>query len=280
MPARHRQVASVSKPGPPTGANHVTDAELETALRNLRTQIAYPPTPDVSRAVGQRLAARTPITAPQRRRFAPIRAALVLAAALLLALGAALAASPAARSTLAHWFHIPGVVVNTVPSLPPAPGSKLDLGERSTLSAAQNRAGFTIKQPHLTQLGAPDAVYVRAAPGGVEVSFFYRPRPDFPQASQTGAGLLVSEFRGNVSPFMGKLVGSGADVREVTVNGQAGYWVKGGHEFFYQGPDGEFEQDTLRLSANAVLWSESGVTFRIEGNISEAQAMTVAESMK
>ncbi len=257
----------------------MTDSELEAALRNLQTQIAYPPTPDISRSVHQRLAARTPITAPQRRRFAPVRAALVLAAAVLLALGAALAASPAVRSTLAHWFHVPGVVVNTVPSLPPAPGSKLDLGERSTLSAAQRRAGFTIKQAHLAQLGAPDAVYVRAAPGGIEVSFVYKPRPGFPQASQTGAGLLVSEFRGNVSPFMGKLVGSGAGVREVTVSGQAGYWIQGGHEFFYEGPDGEFEQDTLRLSANALLWSDSGVTFRIEGNISEAQAMMVAASM-
>lgn len=259
----------------------MTEGELQSALRTLAGEIDYPRTPDIGHAVGGRLMA-SPRMIPAHRRWPSIstRAALVAAAAVLLAIGATVAAIPAARSTLAHWFHVPGVVVNTVPSLPPAPGSKLDLGERTTLSAAHEHVDFAIKQPRLATLGSPDAVYLRTSATGSEVSFVYRPRAGLPEAGQTGAGLLVSEVRGTVNAtFMGKLLAIGTGVKEISVNGQPGYWIQGEHEFFYEGPNGEFEQDTLRLSASALIWSQNGVVFRIEGNIDQSTAVAVAASL-
>ena len=258
----------------------MTDSELETALRSLAKAIDYPATPDVAGAVRQRLAAQAlPLLRP--RRYAPMRLAFAAAAAVVLALAATLAAIPGARTTVAHWFHVPGVVVNRVPSPRPTLGSKLDLGASSTLSSAQQHVAFTIQQPHLAQLGTPEAIYLRPSSAGSQVSFVYGPRPGFPDAGQSGVGLLVSEFPGSTNgPVMGKLIYSGASVMEVTVNGQSGYWIEGGHEFFYEGPNGEFEQDTIRLARNTLLWSENRVTFRVEGDIDQSTAMEVAASMR
>lgn len=259
----------------------MTDAELESALRNLAHHIQYPIRPDFAEATRRRLTRQD--RALQRRwRFSPMRVALAAAAIVFLAIGATLASIPSARATLAHWFHVPGVIVNSVPSSPPrALGSSLDLGQVTTLSSAQQQVNFTIKQPHLKQLGTPAAVYLRPSPGGSQVSFLYGPRSGFPEAGTTGVGLLVSEFPGSTNgPVMGKLVYSGSKVVEVTVNGQPGYWIEGAHEFFYEGPNGEFEQDTVRLARNTLLWSDNGVTFRIEGNIAQSTAIAVATSIR
>lgn len=259
----------------------MTGPELEPALQRLSGQIEYPVTPDLAAGLHGRLAA-LPRPAPARQpwRFRSLRVVAVVAAAILLVVGATLAAIPGARSTLAHWFGIPGVVVNTVPSPPSVPlGSGLNLGNRTTESSARQQLDFAIKQPQLAELGVPDAIYLRTSSAGKQVSLLYRPRPGYPGVTHTGVGLLISEFRGTTSPFMGKLIYSGSNVKEVTVNGQPGYWIQGEHAFFYEGPNGEFEQDTLRLSANALLWSQNGVTYRIEGNIDESKAMAVASSM-
>ena len=86
--------------------------ELERRLTVLGAEIAFPPEPDVAGPVVGRLAERA------RRPFPWRRVALALAV-LAVAVGAAFAV-PQARTTILRWFHLRGVTVERVETLPPA----------------------------------------------------------------------------------------------------------------------------------------------------------------
>src|SRR2546423_10251916 len=97
----------------------ITDVELEGALRDLRVTYPYPPTPNLSSRVRLRISA-PPARPPRRLELwrDPRRLPLV-AAVLLVLVGAAAPVNPATPDPIAHFFHVPGVIVNPGPS--PAP---------------------------------------------------------------------------------------------------------------------------------------------------------------
>src|SRR2546425_1818494 len=86
----------------------ITDFELERALRDLGPRFPYPPTPNLASRVRNRIVAQ-PIARPRRLELwrDPRRLALV-AAGLLLLLGAGAAAQPTQRDAIAPFFHVPG----------------------------------------------------------------------------------------------------------------------------------------------------------------------------
>ncbi|MEA2667295.1 MAG: hypothetical protein QOJ33_229, partial [Chloroflexota bacterium] len=89
----------------------LTDLELEGALRELGPRYPYPPTPNLAAAVRRRIVARP--VAPVRRLALwrdPRRLALAAAVVLVLA-GAAALINPTTRDAIAHFFHVPGVIV-------------------------------------------------------------------------------------------------------------------------------------------------------------------------
>src|SRR5438477_71430 len=176
------------------------DADLERALRDLGRRYPYPPTPNLAATVRTRIVARP--AAPLRPIALwrdPRRLALVAAALVVLA-GAAALINPATRDAIAHFFHVRGVIVTRGPSPLPSlsPATPLDLGRLTTLEEAQRSVRFTIVVP--PELGAPDAVYVATGPPGGEVALAYKPRPGIPLVKETGLGLLVTEFRGDLMP--------------------------------------------------------------------------------
>ena len=138
----------------------ITDFELERALKDLGPRFPYPPTPNLASRVRNRIVAQ-PIARPRRLELwrDPRRLALV-AAVLLLLLGAAAVANPTTRDAIAHFFHVRGVIVSRqqspLPSLSPI--TPLDLGRRTTMEDAQSSVTFKIAVP--ASLGDPDAVYV------------------------------------------------------------------------------------------------------------------------
>jgi hypothetical protein len=272
------------------------ELDLDAALADLGAALRFPATPDLAATVTARLEqgpARTPAgrRSPARRwpawRVGWRRLAVAGLAVVLLAV-AALAASPGTREAVARRLGLRGIGVELGGPPPPtattSPGARLDLGlgPRVTLEEARRRVGFPVLVPGAAGLGQPDAVFVDpAVPAGGRVDLVYKARPGLPASSFTDAGLLITEFRGQPEPdFVKKMVGAGI-VKEVTVGGGPGYFFSGDpHVFSYRDASGQFREERTRLAGNTLIWQRGELTLRLEGNLSEAQAVRIAESMR
>jgi len=260
-------------------SQRLTEMELERALRELGPRYPYPPTPNLAVAVRRRIVARPVVPV---RPFAlwrgPARLALAAAVVLVLA-GAAALINPTTRDAIAHFFHVPGVIVSRVSPLPSvSPVTPLNLGRRTTLAEAQSAVSFTIAVP--ATLGAPDAVYVATEVPGGEVALAYTPRLGFPLVKQTGLGVLITEFRGDLIPeFLTKEVGPSTTMEETSVNGDPGWWLAGEPHLVFVQVSGTDYQVQLRMAANTLIWAHAGVTYRIESGLSRADAFRVAAGL-
>lgn len=265
--------------------------DIEARLRDLGAHLDFPPAPPLAAMVRARIAGAEP-PRPGAARWQPRRAlaALALVAALVAALVLGI---PPVRTTVAHWLGIGGVEIVPVQTLPPTvartprprgsavPGEDLDLGSAVTVQEAQRRAGFAPLVPGV--LGPPDATWLRDTAGGM-VSLVYLPRPGLPEAHETGVGLLVTELRAGVeTPLLRKFVGPDTPVLPVSVDGGSGYWIAGTaqapSEIAYVLPDGRVLDDSLRLAAPTLLFQRGPLTVRIEGQLSETEALRIAESL-
>jgi hypothetical protein len=259
----------------------ITDLELERALRAFAPRYPYPPTPNLAVRVRTRIVASPVRRRPGRAPWGDPRRLALVAALLLVLLGTAALVIPGSRDAIAHFFHVQGVIVNRVPSPAPSltPPTSLNLGRLTTITDAQAAVRFTIAVP--ARLGPPDAVYVASGPPGGEVALAYTPRPGIPLVRQTGLGVLITEFRGDLIPgYITKEVGPGGTVEEVSVNGDPGWWIAGEpHTILVRvGPDSS-QLETLRLAANTLVWAHGGVTYRIESDLSKGDAIRIAGSL-
>jgi len=235
---------------------------LERELAGL--QVAWPATPDLAAAIEPALATRQQALPPRRW----LRVAAVAVAVAAAAIGALLALSPGARSAFLEIFHVQGVTVVRVESLPPTRvQAPLALGTRITRAEAERRVGFVLAQPR--RLRNPDAVYVGR--NGL-VTFVYG-RPGHPR-------LLFSQLRGSVDTgVLKKLVAADSIVEPAIVNGHDALFLSGRpHEVMFTGPNGEVVSPVY-LAGTVLLWERGGVTFRLEGNLSRARAVELARSV-
>jgi hypothetical protein len=258
----------------------ITDVELERALRDLGLRYPYPPTPNLANRVRSRITVQ-PVARPRRLELwrDPRRLALV-AAALLVLLGAAALANPTTRDAIAHFFHVQGVIVNRVPSPGPSASSPtpLDLGRLTTMEQARSAVKFPIAVP--PALGAPDAVYVSSGIPGGEVALAYTPRSGIPLVKQTGLGVLITEFRGDLVPgFITKDVGPGTTLEQTSVNSDPGWWIAGEPHMIVVQVAGKDQGEMLRMAANTLIWEHAGVTYRIESGLSRAEAFRIAAGL-
>jgi uncharacterized protein DUF4367 len=271
-------------------------SEFEADPSELGRRLDYPvPGPELALAVGHRVRspdARKPATTPVLR---PVfrsawqpgwRRVAVALVALVSALTGTLTFSPSARDAVARWLGLRGAGLEVVPSLPPAPsrplGEGLFLGRQVSLAVAEASVPYGVVVPTLSELGSPDEVYVDGRIGDGIVSLVYRSRPGFPSAAQTGAALLITEFRARIDDEVieKKLIGTGTVIESVTVDGQDGFWLEGRpHLLYFQNADGLRFEETVRLAGNVLLWERGSVTLRIEGNIGKDEAIRIAESM-
>ncbi|TML26243.1 MAG: hypothetical protein E6G26_12165 [Actinobacteria bacterium] len=214
--------------------------ELERALIALGDELEFPPAPDAWPRVAERL---------QRRRW--IRPAVFALAAGVLAFGIALAVPPA-RSAILKFFHIGSVSVERVETLPPAQTQPFATG----LGPA--RAAPTLKLPaRLT------ATKYYKGPGMAAALLRYR-----------GRQLLLAELRGDQMGFSKKFVGPTTHIEEVPL-GEFGLWLSGApHVLVWQ-----FGNVQTRLAGNVLLWLQSGVTYRLEGQLTKGQMLALARQI-
>lgn len=285
-----------------------TEVELESSLRDLGARVAYPATPDVASAVPS--AVRSRLATARRPFWAVLRpvARPLAFAALALALLAAgiLAVFPEARDAVAERLGLRGVTIEHLPFVPsatptpspiptptpaatplpsptPAPaGARLGLGTAVTLAEAQARVPYGALVPSAPELATPDEVYVSQTWSGEQVALVYRARPGVPEAGETGVGLLLIQFRGQVdAALFGKGLGPGTRLEQVTVNGSPGFWIEGRpHAVFYRDATGQVRDDTIRLAGNVLLWEQGSLTLRLESALSKDEALRIAQSVR
>jgi hypothetical protein len=244
-------------------------AVLELALVDLGRHLAYPEAADLRPAVAERIRGVRPLAPPRLRRVA------VLAAAVLtLVVGGALVASPALRAAILRLFTLPGVQIEFLESPPPA-GRGLDLGDRVSLGRAREAAGFPVAVPEA--LGRPDEAYVDA---DRLVSLVWRARPGLPEASESGAGAVLTQFRARPDEefIVKKLGAEGVRVVPLVVEGAEGFWVEGPHAVFVVTEDGGFVEDRARTAGNTLLWSRGGITFRLETALGLERTLDIART--
>ena len=245
---------------------------LERELRALGRELAFPPAPDVSARVAERLQA---VPAPARPRLLPRRPLAIALAVLLVGVVAALAVPPV-RGALADLLGIGGVSVQQVDRLPAvAPSTDLALGRRVTLDEARRSVDFPVRVPSDPALGPPHAVYLtRSIPGGA-VSLLY--------GTERGVRLLVTQFRGSVEPDLVKKITAGGEtsMEPLIVRGRFGYFLSGRPHFVaFRDANGQIREDSFRLARNVLLWVEDGITFRLETGAGRARALELARSLR
>lgn len=243
---------------------------VEALLRDVGRRLDVPAAPDVTAAVLARL--DEPAPSPVWR---PVHRLAAAAAVLLVALAVAMTVSPTVRAAVRDLLRIGGVeIVDTAP--PPRVPTSVPPGEppgerRVTLDQARAAAAFPLRTP--AALGDPDTVLLvddtDSTPPRV-VTMTYR----------TPAGTVrIDQFDGRLDPMFRKF-SSAEDVVPVTVDGDHGFWVDRPHPVFYLDRDGVQREEAARLAVSTLIWERGGVTHRVEGASTRAEALAIAESLR
>lgn len=252
---------------------------LEARLLELGDHIAYPPVPALAAAVTARLQGRPRRGSLVFPSWSRARTVLVAAVAVAVLATGVLVASPTARRAVADWLGIDGIRISfdddAERGVRTPADFDLNLGRHVSLDEASDYTGFEVAVP--TALGDPDAVYLNPVLPGGEVSLVYAPRPDLPEVGSSGAGAVVTQFRGSgdTDAYLKKLAGYGTQVTQVTVSGHVGYWIAGAPHLLI----GEFPPSS-RAAGNTLIWEDHGITYRVESDVTLQRALEIAASLR
>lgn len=250
----------------------------ENRIRQLADSFVYPATPDVAADVRKRL---TVTHGRQPKRM--IR--LAWAAALLLVLLFSLLAVPAVRAAVWRIFNIGAItifelegneefvvetaVLSATKPEPLVPIVALGLAEEVTRAEAIAEVdSFYLPSP-ASGLGDPDRIYFHAQDGVAEetvISIWDE------ATSEQASTLALYQIEVGQYAYKGSKI-----IAETTVNDQWAIWVEGAHFFRLQ--DGRWQEWQFVESNVLIVWHDAGLTFRLEGADSLAEAVRIMESL-
>ena len=70
-------------------------------------------------------------------------------------------------------------------------------------------------------------------------------------------------------------------VRRLSIGGRPALWIEGApHEFVFLTPTGRIASAPLRLDKNTLLWQRRGLLLRLEGDVTLAEALRIARSLR
>jgi hypothetical protein len=245
---------------------------LEEELLALgRTLVVEPPADGLVERVLAALPASRPgrvrrawswLTRSRRRLIAMILAAVIIALCL----------TPPVRAVVLHWLRIGGVVIKTVPpahrGASPTPQPPTPSTRRVTLEQARRQVGFAVGVP--TELGRPDRVGVSADRRVVSMDW--------------GIGaeqIHLDQFDGHFG--WAYIKQDPGDLQITRVGGTDAVWFPTAHRIVYVDREGREHSEQARISAPCLVWERPTaggvVTLRLEGQISQRRAVTIAESV-
>jgi hypothetical protein len=234
-------------------------SSLEQRLHELGRELAFPPEPDLAPRVRERVHGRP----------FPWRAVAVAFAVVVVAVAVAFAVPPA-RSAILRWFHLGGAKVERVETLPRARerSQASQLGRPLPLAEAEQRVGFELALPPLDR--KPERAYVI---GDSIATVLLRAH---------GKTVLLSEF-----PSVGdeqalkKLAVNATVIDPVEVRGEPGLWLEGTpHVLTWIDRETGYRERPILITGNVLLWVHDGVTLRLEGRLTKAQALALARSIR
>jgi hypothetical protein len=229
-----------------------TEDRLVADLRALGRGAAPATDPEgLARRVVAGLPGQVPSPRPSLRRLALAAVAILLV----------LAATPPVRATVADWFGFGGVRVERGDpgtgrnALPPAVGG-------DSLAGAADQVAFPLVLPDV--LGRPDAVEVSADRRVVSMTWDGAAGP-----------LRVDQFEGTPDYAVAKRA---SRMRFVTVAGVDAIWFPEPHDLVLLGPGGARRTESARLAGRTLVWPAGTTTVRLEGDVTLADAVRIAES--
>jgi hypothetical protein len=240
------------------------------ALLELGDRLEVPAPPDSAELVA---AVRARLAQPPPRAGHPVllRVAAVLVIAVL-ALAVLIAVSPPVRAGVLNLLRFAGIELRT--DAPPPTGLPLVPaplpGERVVdLPAAQRESRFPVSVPDV--LGQPERVLLIDGTPPRVVSLLYR-----------GGTVRLDQFDGRMDTAMYKKLVNGAGIEWVpySTSRDPAVWIDRPHQVVYVDRDGEYRQESARLSAKTLIWQVGNVTLRLEGDFTQEQAIEVARSVR
>jgi hypothetical protein len=151
--------------------------------------------------------------------------------------------------------------------------SVLDLAGETTLVDAQQAVTFTLRLPaYPSDLGAPGHVFVQDLIGPFVVLVWMEPaRPDavHPDA------VRLSLYEMSPSSYIAKIAPT--LIQETQVNGLPAIWASG--PYFLLSRNGNADVRRL-VEGDTLIWTENSVTYRLETNLSLAEARRIAQSLR
>jgi hypothetical protein len=252
---------------------------LGRELAALGGELAWPATPSIAAQVSLAIAS-TPTSGsaprPMRARWGwrPARRALVLGLlAVILVVGVAVGIGFALGGLRLHFGGPP-----PGSPLPPSVVAARGFGARTDMATAISRLGG-VMVPDASVLGDPDHVYYHQQTQAVALA--WGTRPGLPADPRSGLGIVITEFRADITPgTFEKVLHEDALLERTSVGGRPAYWLAGGeHFFFFRGPDGEAVPTSIRMVGTTLMWEDAGLTLRIEGAPTMQDALRIADSM-
>jgi hypothetical protein len=217
--------------------------ELESELRGLAAEIAWPQTP----ALRPDLAPR-PLLVP-RHRFVALAAAVVA-----VALGAAFAV-PQSRGAILRFLGLGAVRVQFVDRLPAAQERPLTamLGRTVSAAGARNLLGSPPLQPPLSP--APP---LHMRDGILSLVFLHRGEP-----------VLLGEIGSRGTDLLKKVAQTGTTYEWKRVGNDPAIWITGDQHVVV------FPHAVPRLAGNVLIWERGNLTLRLEG-----RHLTLGDALK
>jgi hypothetical protein len=185
-------------------------------------------------------------------------------AALLAAIGVSAAVSAPVRAAISDVFGFAGVEIRKDPGPAPASSPALPGEHRVEVAAAEREVGFRVRIP--SALGPPD--WVSVADGRV-VSLHY---------TRAEESVQIDEFAGDLGVMWEKYAAIGS-ARRASVNGHDALWFEGQVTLVYVDANNVERTESARLTNGTLLWTDGGITFRLDGIRPFEDALAVAGSM-
>lgn len=249
-------------------------------VRNVASHLPYPPAPNIARRVLQHLPDQDGVRVPGRPRRRNRRWIPVVAVAVVILL--ALLATPRVRAELGQLLRIGRIrIMLTTPSPVPSPqltpspqptsipDPLLDITGATTLQQAHAAVPFLMPS-YPPQIGPPQRVFLQDFGGPVAVLVWLQPESKASRFSLHVLGPAV---------IAEKLLSMTSTITATTIDGHPAAWVQGPHMInFYRTTSGGNSQQGRSVTGNVLIWERDGLTYRLEGDLTFAEALRIATS--